>query len=337
MKIGFFEIEEWEENYMREKLAGNEMTFTRAELNAENLPTERDYDVISIFVGSKIDGAVLAAFPNLKLIATRTTGFDHIDLPAANAKGVVVSSVPSYGENTVAEFAFGLLLNVSRKIYKAFDRIRETGSYSLEGLQGFDLKGKTMGVIGTGRIGRYSIAIANGFGMKVVAFDAYPKPELESQLNFKYLSLDELLQSADVITIHVPYLPSTHHLINKDNVGKIKIGAVLINTARGAVVETDALIQALSDGTLAGAGLDVLEEEGPTQDELQFLLKGHPNEENMKTVLQNNALVDMENVIITPHNAFNTKEAIMRILDTTSDNIFKFIGGQPQNVVKPEA
>lgn len=336
MKIGFFEIEEWEAEYLKEKLDGNETSFTSAKLEEGNVDLAKDRETISIFTGSKINSDVLAALPNLKLIATRTTGFDHIDLEAAKAKGIMVCSVPSYGENTVAEFAFGLLLNVSRKIYKAFDRIRETGSYNLEGLRGFDLKGKTFGVIGTGRIGQCSMKIANGFGMNVIAFDAFPRGELQEQLNFKYVPMEEVLRSSDVITIHVPYLPSTHHLINKNNIGQIKKGAVLINTARGAVVETDALIQGLKDGTLGGAGLDVLEEEGPTQDELDFLINGHPNEANMRTVLENNALVDMDNVVITPHNAFNTKEALLRILDTTAENITKFAGGQAQNVVKAE-
>ncbi|MCL5007011.1 MAG: hydroxyacid dehydrogenase [Patescibacteria group bacterium] len=334
MKIAFFETEDWEEEHLKGKLAGNEISFSPGKLELENAGEAKDADVVSVFTGSKISAELLNFLPNLKLIATRTTGFDHIDLEATKAKNVAVCSVPSYGENTVAEFAFGLLLNVSRKIYKAFDRIREEGSYNLEGLRGFDLRGKTFGVIGTGRIGQHSIRIANGFGMNVIAFDAYPRNELQEQLNFKYVPFEELLRSSDVITIHVPYLPSTHHLINKNNIGLIKKGAVLINTARGAVVETEALIQALKDKTLGGAGLDVLEEEGPTQDELEFLTSGHPNEANLRTVLENNILVDMENVIITPHNAFNAKEALLRILDTTADNIVKFSGGQPQNVVK---
>ncbi len=333
MKIIFFEIEDWEEEYIKGKLAGNEISFFSGKLDFQNVSEAKDADAISIFTGSKIGAELLNALPNLKAIATRTTGFDHIDLEAAKAKNVAVCSVPSYGENTVAEFAFGLLLNVSRKISKAFDRIRETGSYNLDGLRGFDLKGKTFGVVGTGRIGQHSIRIANGFGMNVVAFDAYPKTELQEQLNFKYVPLEELFRSSDAITIHVPYLPSTHHLINKTNISQIKKGAVLINTARGAVIETEALVQALKDGTLGGAGLDVLEEEGPTRDELDFLMNGHPNEANMKTVLENNALVDMENVVITPHNAFNTKEAILRILDTTAENITKFASGEAQNRV----
>lgn len=171
MKIGFFEIEEWEAEYLKEKLDGNETSFTSAKLEEGNVDLAKDREAISIFTGSKINSDVLAALPNLKLIATRTTGFDHIDLEAAKAKGIMVCSVPSYGENTVAEFAFGLLLNVSRKIYKAFDRIRETGSYNLEGLRGFDLKGKTFGVIGTGRIGQEIRVIAQAQEQNQVKLD----------------------------------------------------------------------------------------------------------------------------------------------------------------------
>lgn len=335
MKIAFFEIEDWEGEYIKERLAtGSEISFFAGKLKLENATEAKDADVVSIFTGSKISAELLGNLPNLKLIATRTTGFDHIDLEAARARNIMVCSVPSYGENTVAEFAFGLLLNVSRKICKASDRIRETGSYSLEGLRGFDLKGKTIGVVGTGHIGQRVIKIAGGFDMNILAFDAYPNQALQEQLGFKYVPFTELLRSSDVITIHVPYLPSTHHLINKNNISGIKKGAVLINTARGAIVETEALVQALRDGILGGAGLDVLEEEGPMDDELDFLINGHPNEENMRVILENNALVDMENVVITPHNAFNTKEALLRILDTTAENIAKFSSSQPQNTVK---
>lgn len=334
MKIGFFEIEEWEADYIKPRLNGYELFFSKEAITKDRLPLDKNFDIISVFTDSAINREILNSLPNLKFIATRTTGYDHVDLETAKAKNVLVSHVPSYGENTVAEFAFGLLLCLSRKIFLAYDQIRETGSFILEGLQGFDLKDKTLGIVGTGRIGRNMIKIANGFRMKVVAYDAAPDSELEKELGFRYVSFEDLLKNSDVISLHVPYFESTHHLINKENIKLIKPGAILINTSRGGVVETDALVPALNDGILAGAGLDVLEEETPTKDERQFLLYGRPDEHNLKTILQNHVLIDMDNVIITPHNAFNTKEALERILNTTIENIVGFVNGSPKNLVK---
>jgi len=189
------------------------------------------------------------------LIATRSTGFDHIDLKAAKEKNIPIAYVPGYGDNTVAEFAFGLILNLSRKIYTGFDQIRETGSFSLEGLRGFDLNNKTIGIIGTGRIGRYMVKIAKGFGMKVIAFDVKPDENFAKEMSFQYLSLDDVLVQSDIISLHVPYMKETHHLINSQNISKIKKGALLINTSRGAVVETESLIRGLNEKNFRGRRL----------------------------------------------------------------------------------
>jgi len=325
MKIGFFEIEDWEIDYLKNQLTSAELFFTKEKLNKDNLPQERNFDIISVFVGSNIDKEVINAFPNLKLIATRSTGFDHIDLKAAKEKNIPIAYVPGYGDNTVAEFAFGLILNLSRKIYTGFDQIRETGSFSLEGLRGFDLNNKTIGIIGTGRIGRYMVKIAKGFGMKVIAFDVKPDENFAKEMSFQYLSLDDVLVQSDIISLHVPYMKETHHLINSQNISKIKKGALLINTSRGAVVETESLIRGLNEKILGGVGLDVLEEEGAIQDEKTLILYGRPEEHDLKTLIQNHVLIDMPNVIITPHNAFNTQEALQRILDTDLENIKSFI------------
>ncbi|MEK7481818.1 MAG: hydroxyacid dehydrogenase [Patescibacteria group bacterium] len=325
MKIAFFEIENWEADYVKQRLSDVEFFFSKEKLNKDNLPEQKDFDAVSVFVGSEVKKEVIDSFPNLKLITTRSTGFDHVDLKIAKKKGVKIGYVPGYGDNTVAEFAFGLLLNLSRKIYAAADRIKEIGSFSFEGLQGFDLSGKTMGILGTGRIGKYAIKIAKGFGMNVIAYDVFPNKDLEKELGFQYVSLDELLANSDVISLHLPYNESTHHIINSQNISKIKKGAVIINTARGALLETEALIKALNSGIIGGYGADVLEEEGIIKDERAFLLYGHPEEHNLKTALANHVLIDMPNVIITPHNAFNTKEALQRILDTDIENIKSFI------------
>jgi D-lactate dehydrogenase len=334
MKIAFFETEPWEQVYLKERLADHDLSFTEERIDKDHMPVEKDMDVLSVFTNCEVDKTVVDALPNLKFLATRSTGYDHLDLPSLAARNIPISSVPSYGENTVAEFAFGLLLTISRKIFLSYDRIKEEGSFELDGLQGFDLLGKTIGVVGTGKIGRHSIKIAKGFGMNVIAFDAYPNEAMASEIGFKYVSFEDLLAMSDVITIHVPELPTTHHMINMSNISLIKKGAILINTARGSVVETAALVKALNDGILGGAGLDVLEEEVPTKDEREFLTSGKTSGHDLLTVLQNHLLIDMPNVLITPHNAFNTKEALQRILDTTIDNIKKFEEGAPQNLVK---
>ena len=336
MKIAFFETESWEEEYLRKRLEEHELEFYTDALNLDNLPEEKDFDVLSVFVNCDVNKEVIGYFPNLKFISTRSTGYDHIDITEAMKKGIAVSSVPSYGENTVAEFAMGLILTLSRKIFLSYDRIRETGSFSLEGLQGFDLKGKTIGVVGTGKIGRHIVKIAKGFDMNIVANDAYPDEKFASETDLKYVSFEELLGVSDIITFHVPELPSTTHMINMGNINLIKKGAIIINTARGAVIETAALVKALNEGIVGGAGLDVLEEEVPTKDERNFLISGRSEEHNLKTMLENHLLIDMDNAIITPHNAFNTKEALERILDTTVLNITSFEAGSPQNEVKAD-
>ena len=333
MKLGFFEIEGWEEKIIRAEFPNDDVFVTSEKLDFQSPPQIRDFDGISIFIDSKITKEALSLFQNLKFITTRTTGFDHVDLVSCAEKGISVAYVPGYGDNTVAEFAFGLLLNLTRKIYQAIDRVKETGSFSLAGLRGMDIKGKTIGIIGTGRIGKEMIKIAKGFEMEIVAFDPSPDLQFASEMKFGYLELDELLKTADIISIHCPYNKDAHHLINRENIKLIKNGAYIINTARGPIMETQALIDALEDGILAGAGLDVLEEEGETKDELSFLKSEHPREEEMRVLLENHVLMHLPNVLITPHNAFNSTEALERILRTTIHNIQGFFGGRPINLV----
>ncbi|MHB8710102.1 MAG: hydroxyacid dehydrogenase [Minisyncoccota bacterium] len=332
MKIHYFSGEAWEEQYVRAKLPKENIVFHEEPLSALPDLADPDTEAICIFIDSHIGKAELDRFPALKLIATRSTGFDHVDLKAANARGVTVVNVPSYGENTVAEFAFALILALSRRIIDADERVR-TGVFSPAGLRGFDLAGKTLGVVGTGHIGAHVIRMSKGFGMTAIGFDAYPNQDLSHTLGFTYAALPDLLATADIITLHVPYNAHTHHLINKENIGTIKKGAYLVNTSRGAVIETDALVGALKSGILAGAALDVLEEEGDLADEAAFLTTPHPNADAIKTVLEDHYLIDHPRVIVTPHVAFNTTEAIERILDTTIENILHFAEGSPTNVV----
>lgn len=319
---------------LKQKGVDSELVFYDNILSPDYLPDQTDFETISVFVDSLVNAEVIDKFPQLKFIATRSTGYDHIDLEKCAQRGVKVANVPTYGENTVAEHAFGLLLALSKRIYDGYHQLREGGEYDPSKLQGFDLKGKMLGVVGTGHIGQHAIRIGNGFQMKVIGYDAFPKPELEEQLGFKYVKdFTEILAQSDVLTLHVPYLESTHHMINKDNIMKMKKGAVLINTSRGPVVETEALLQALASGHLYGAGLDVVEEEGVIKDEMHFLVAGNEAGHNLKVALANHLLINMPNVIMTPHSAFNTKEALQRILDTTAENIAAFISGNPINLV----
>ncbi len=333
MKIAFFEREEWEESVVRKNFPNDEILFLGGPLNDETILRQTDYDVISTFVGSRITAKTLAMFSNLKFIATRSTGFDHIDLDACKARGITVAYVPGYGDNTVAEFAFGLLLSLTRKIYQAANRMKETGSLSQEGLRGIDLKGKTIGIIGTGRIGREMIAVAKGFGMKVLAYDPFPNASLASTLGFRYVPLEELLAGSDVVSLHCPLTKETMHMINAKAMAQIKKGAYIVNTARGGLIETEALLIALENGTVAGVAIDVFEGENETRNEFGFLESEAATKEALEIVLENEMLMKMPNVLMTPHIAFDSNEALARILDTTIDNIKKFISGEPANLV----
>lgn len=330
MKIGFFEItKEEERQFFKEELKEHEVVYFDNPLNDDNLPEETNFDVISTFVSSKITPQTLNLFPNLKLIAVRATGFDNVDLPACQSKSISVANVPSYGSHTVAEFTFGLILALTRKIYQGINRIKVGAQFSFEGLRGFDLAGKTLGVVGVGKIGANLIKIAQGFDMKVLASDPHPNLELDCQ----YTNLEELLKNSDIVSLHVPYMKETHHLINKENIFLMKKGALLINTARGAVVDTEALFQALMQNHLGGAALDVLEEEAELKEEAELLTEGKLTPEESKTILENHILMDLPNVLITPHMAFYSVEAEHSIRETTVQNIKGVLAGNPENIV----
>jgi len=332
MKIHYFSSEPWEEEFVRARIQDAEVMFHEKSLATYPDLSDPDAEVLCTFIESPIGETEMSRFPNLKLIATRSTGFDHIDLAAAKNHGILVANVPSYGENTVAEFTFALLLSLSRRIPEAREHIL-SGGFSPAGLRGFDLAGKTIGVIGCGHIGMHVIRMANGFGMNVLGFETHPDEARARTAGFTYASLPDLLAASDIVTLHVPYNAHTHHLINKENIGLMKKGAYLLNTARGAIIETEALIAALESKALAGAGLDVLEEEGDLDDEMTLLSAPHPNAEAIRITLENHYLISHPRVIVTPHLAFNTTEAIERILDTTMKNIVAFSAGSPTNIV----
>lgn len=313
-------------------LSRESLSFAPGKLEAADPRPLKGVEVLSVFIGSRVDAGLLRRLPRLRLVATRSTGYDHVDLAACRRRGVRVANVPSYGENTVAEHTFALILALSRKVHQAYFRTTR-GDFSLEGLQGFDLKGKVFGVIGTGHIGLHAARIAKGFGMSVVAHDVAPDRLAAETLGFQYLPLEQVLARADVLSLHVPYAPSTHHLIDAAALRRVKKSAILINTARGGVVDTRALALALDEGRLAGAGLDVLEGEELIKEERQVLTQ-ELAVERLKTLLQNHILLNRENVVITPHIAFNSREAFQRIVDVTAANIRAFLDGRPENLVR---
>lgn len=331
MKTLVYEIKDWQKEYLEKNLeSGFELSFSQSSISPNGDP---EAEILCIFVDSKADGKVLEKYPKLKFIATRSTGFNHVDLKYCKNKNILVSNVPDYGKNTVAEHAFALLLSISKKIPQSLERTRRS-NFNYEKLIGFDLFGKTIGVIGTGKIGTHVIKIAKGFGMNILAADPKPNFDLAKQYSFKYVELPELLSKSDVITVHVPLIESTLYLINKENIKIIKKGAVLINTSRGEIVETDALIWALNEGIISAAGLDVLEGENFLKDELgKISRESKKTLHDYKILAETHILMDMENVIVTPHNAFNTKEALTRILKTTIENIRGFADGKPVNLI----
>ncbi len=333
MKIVLTELHEWEEKFLRERIEPpHDVVVLRGIMEDADVEKLADAEIISPFIYSKLTAERLAKLPKLKLISTRSTGFDHIDVAECAKRGITVSNVPFYGENTVAEHTFALILALSRKVHEAFVRVR-AGNFSLDGLRGFDLKDKTIGVVGAGHIGLHVIRIARGFGMNVLAFDVHRDNFLSEVLGFTYADMHTLLENSDIITLHAPYNKHTHHLINRDNIREIKRGAILINTARGGLVDTEALLTALENKILAGAGLDVLEGEETIYEE-SALLGDALNPERLRRAIQNHVILKHPNVVFTPHNAFNSQEALERILDTTATNITSFIAGAPRNVVK---
>ncbi len=332
MKLAFLEVKDWERQYLQARLPGNEFFFSAEKLGAEVLPRLRDAQVLSPFIYSQVSADALAALSALRLVATRSTGYDHVDLAAAAARDVTVANVPAYGENTVAEHTFALVLSLSRKIHQSYTRVMR-GDYSLEGLTGFDLKDKTLGVVGAGKIGLHVIKIGRGFGMRVLAYDPLPNPFLAELLGYRYAPLEELLASSDILTLHLAYSPAVHHFMDRDKFARMKPGALFLNTARGRLVDTDALLEALESRRLAGAGLDVVEGEELIQEERQLLYQ-QQSLEKLQAVVRTHVLFRRDNVIFTPHNAFNSQEALERILDTTVENILGFAQGRPTNVVR---
>ncbi|MCR3921040.1 MAG: hydroxyacid dehydrogenase [Firmicutes bacterium] len=332
--IAFFETQKDDQPFYEKQLKEHHLLFSPEILDNKLAADYQETEVLSIFIHSHINEEILAMMPKLKLIATRSAGFNHIDIEATQKQKLGVCYVPTYGEYTVAEHTFALILALSRNVHKAYFRTLQE-DFSLTGLQGFDLKGKTIGVVGSGRIGLHVIKIARGFDMTVLAVDPSPDPFLAEVLQFRYAPLAEVLAQSDIITLHAPLNKKTFHLLNRDNILTIKKGAILINTARGELIDTEALLYALAEGHIAGAGLDVLEGEELFVEE-EKLFDPQTSSETKSVFHKSQDLLDREDVVITPHIAFNSYEAVQRIRQTTVENIVAYLAGQPKNIVKPD-
>jgi len=338
MKIAYFGAGWVEEANLPTLMGGVEVLYFKEKINESNLEEAKEADMVSVFVNSKVSKEVIDAIPNLKFIVTRSMGFDHIDVSYARSKGITVSNVPAYGSYTVAEFTFSLILNLSRKISGANHSIREKASFKYYSeMEGFDLFGKTLGVVGTGKIGKNVVKIGKTFGMKVIASDLHPDLNFAKENDISYKDLPELLAAADIVTLHAPYTKENHHLINKENLAMMKKGVYIINTARGELIDTDALVLGLKEGRIAGAGLDVLEGEKELKEEAEIIGSASGEEngrvKDYKTLLEDHMLMEMPNVIVTPHIAFYTKEAVDEILRVSQDNVEAFVAGKPINLV----
>jgi D-lactate dehydrogenase len=333
MRIAIFEIQDWERGAFQQFEGQHELLFSPDRLTTENVVNYPDIDILSVFIYSDVNARVLQSLGNPRLIATRSTGFDHIDTDYCQEQGITICNVPIYGSNTVAEHVFALLLAISHNLVEAVDRTRR-GDFSLTGLRGFDLQGKTLGVVGTGSIGEHVIRIAQGFEMQVLAYDVFERDDLAEELGFDYVTMEELLAQSDIVTLHVPGNPKTRHMISGPQLDQMKDGAVLINTARGDVIDINALVGALATGKLAAAGLDVMPDEPSIREEAELVHSFYEEQYDLRTLLAGHILLRMRNVIITPHSAFNTHEAMGRILETTVENMERFMAGEPQNVVE---
>ena len=320
MKIALFSTKPYDQQFFEEVNAAHHhnIRYLEPRLTIETVTLADGFDVVCAFVNDDLSEAVLKSLAagGTKLIALRSAGFNHVDLVTAQALGMTVVRVPAYSPHAVAEHALALILALNRNIHRAFNRVRE-GNFALNGLLGFDVQGKTIGVIGTGKIGQAFVQIMSGFGGDILAYDPYPNEDIKKQVS--YVELDELFEKADIISLHCPLTPDTHHIINAYSLARMKQGVMIVNTSRGALVDTVAVINALKTGKLGYLALDVYEEEA----DLFF-------EDLSNKVIQDDVftrLLTFPNVIITGHQGFFTKEAIHNIAETTLNNVTAFEQG----------
>ncbi len=332
MNIAFCEIGAEQEEYFKKHLKGHHLFFSRQPLTYEQVHLLKNVEILSTFIYSYIDKKMIESMPHLKAVITRSSGYDHIDLEICKKRGIVVCNVPAYSSNTVAEHAFALILTLARGLDKAIEKTKHD-DFSLDGLRPFELKGKTLGVIGPGRIGQEMIKRALAFDMNVIAYGLHNSADRADELGVPLVSsLSKVLSESDIVTLHVPHTEKTHHLINMKTIKSFKRGSYLINTSRGELVDTDALLYGLKKGILAGAALDVLEGESELKD-AYHPLSNHIRNHHWSLLRKNHALLKNHRVIITPHYAFLSKEATERVLESVLKTISSVKQDNPINRV----
>lgn len=322
MKITCYETSLKEQKIFQQQFADYEIHCFSEALSESNL--EKDTKILCISISSQLTQSVIDTFPVLRGICTRSTGMDHIDIAHCRKKGIIVKNVPAYGVDTIAEHTFALLLALTRNIVPSVERTKD-GVFSIEGLQGSQLAGKTLGIIGFGAIGKRVAELAKAFKMNILVYTRTHYPEYEDLFEIKYSDLPSLLKHSDVISIHAPLTQETYHLINTKNIYQMKRGSILINTARGGIIDPKAILMGVHEGILAGVGLDVLEEEHELKDMYIFLTQRDELSEKTKIHLLNHVIIHQQNVIVTPHNAFNSPEASKEIMQRTIENIQELI------------
>ena len=317
IKIAFFDTKEYDKKLFEEynKKYGYEITYLESKLNSETAPLAKGYDVVCIFVNDVVDKKTIKILKenNVKLIALRCAGFNNVDIK--NLDGLMAVRVPAYSPYAVAEHTVALLLSIDRKIYKAYQRTRKY-NFTLNGLLGFDIHGKTVGVIGAGKIGKAFINIMNGFGTRILVYDKFKDEEIAKKMNFEYVDLERLYRESDIISLHCPLTEENYKMINEESLNKMKAGVILINTSRGKLIDTKSLIDKLKEGKIGGLGLDVYE------DEEEFFLNDMSNSFIRDEELS--ILLTMPNVVVTSHQAFFTKEALNKIALDTCENIKEY-------------
>ncbi len=334
-KILFFDVKGNETEQLKNFCDKNfECQLLAEPLNDKTQLTDeiKQAEILSCFTFSRVDAKILKQFPKLKLIALRSVGFNHIDIDYCKEHNIQVVNSFGYGNVTVAEFAFGLMLDVMRKISRSYMNLKNE-HLNRDIYTGLELKNKNIGIIGTGAIGREVVRIAKGVGMEVLAYDIYPQNTLVEKYGVKYVELDELLKNSDVISLHAPLTKDNLHMIDAEKIKLMKPQAILVNTARGELIDTKALYEALSENRIFGAGLDVLESENIFTQPETTLDFDYLTDDVIRQTLINDRLLKLHNVVVTPHIAYNTQEAQDRILNITMNNITSFLNGEIRNGV----
>ncbi|MCG9893493.1 MAG: 2-hydroxyacid dehydrogenase [Thermosynechococcaceae cyanobacterium MS004] len=323
MKVAVFSTKSYDRQFLAAANLGHghELVFLEPRLTTVTAALAAGSQAVCVFINDTLDAAVIQAIADygVQLIVLRSAGFNHVDLQAAAARGLTVVRVPAYSPYAVAEHAVALILALNRKIYRAYNRVRDD-NFSLEGLMGFDLHSATVGIVGTGKIGQCFAQIMQGFGCRLLAYDVQPNAHCEA-LGVEYVALSTLFAQSDVVSLHCPLLPQTHHLVNAESLNHFKSGAMLINTSRGGLLDTQAVIEAIKSGTIGYLGIDVYE-----QEEALFF------EDLSDTIIQDDTfqiLQSFPNVLITAHQAFFTRNALTNIAETTLANITDFEQGKP--------